>query len=91
MKCPGSDKGLCEVNWQWDFCQDSYRDAKTGEFCTEDKLEKEEMEVALLRCSGCGAVLSVIITHPDYNAGPYNHPEWDGTDWEKEGNIWPKQ
>lgn len=90
-KCIGSDKGECEVVWQWDFCQDSYRRADTGEFCTEEKLEKGEMEVALLRCDECGAVLGVIITHPDHNSGPYNHPEWANIDWESKGNIWPNQ
>ena len=87
--CPGN---ACKINWQWDWCQDSYCNADTGEFCTEQEIHNERgVRITLFKCTGCELILSVMVTDPEYGAGPFNHPDWDGVDWESKENAWPKQ
>ena len=88
-ECPGSN---CKINWQWDWCQDSYRDAETGEFCKEQEIHNEKgVEVTLFKCSECGIIMSVNVVDPKWGACPFNHQEWAGVDWDHEYNFWPKQ
>lgn len=86
-ECPGGD---CKIKWQWDWCQDSYRDADTEEFCEEQEVHNEKgVMITLLKCSGCGMIISVNVCDPEYGAGPFNHQDWDGVDWESEENAYP--
>ena len=89
VKCPNPS---CEEKWVWDFCQDTYYNFKTGEFCEEIELlplnppesgqMKETALISVFRCS-CGQMLAFSVWDNLTN-GMYNHPDWKDVDWEEE-------
>ena len=85
-KCPGN----CKTNWQWDQDMDIYRRTDTGEFCKQQEIYKEKgVEVTLFKCTECNVIFSVQVLDPEWGAAPFNHPDWDGIDWQSDKESFP--
>jgi hypothetical protein len=93
-ECPN-----CKVELQWDFCNDTYRTKKEGEWAIETQIvgvrevmsgkttpvSIGDMEVSMQQCPRCEKVLGFSVLQSEVSGDDqFNCEEWDGINWDSE-------